>query len=589
MDTSQYTDAAFARPTEVCDVIMKGGLASGVVYPLAIVEIAKRFRFASVGGTSAGAHAAAVAAAAEYGRHVPGKGFVRLAQAPKEIAHNNPTFLQPVPALRPLFNMFMAAIGGKGGMGIALAAIRGFFVAAIIGVLPGLVLAALGIYALDLSLTALGLVLALVGLVLGVGLAVLNAATRGLRRHDYGLCTGKTQRRSGAPGNTDWLADLIDDVAGRDLATDPPLTFGDLAAASGGGSQGIELRMMTTNLTLRRPYSLPLNDATYAFRLSDFERLFPARIVKYLAAHCERIAEPGPYGDLYKFPDARHLPLVVAARMSASLPLLFCAVPLYARDFTLRRGESEQWRQNLFSDGGLSSNFPIHFFDRMLPSWPTFAISLDEYDERRQPENAPPPEEPRSRVWLPDPKVAQSGLLIPGQPLNGLGSFLFRLIDAAKDWQDNLQGTLAGYRDRIVHVNLKPGEGGINLTMPPDVALTLATYGATAGTLLRDEFNFDEHRWRRFLVAMTRLDETIKEFAAVYDDETRSFADFLARYADNPPHSPISYKQSADDLKTLLARARALATLGREWRSQNEVNEASLPHPKAEMRITPRT
>ena len=57
--------AAFARE---CDLIMKGGITSGIVYPLAITEIAKAFRLRSIGGTSAGAIAAAAAAAAELGR-----------------------------------------------------------------------------------------------------------------------------------------------------------------------------------------------------------------------------------------------------------------------------------------------------------------------------------------------------------------------------------------------------------------------------------------------------------------------------------------------------------------------------------------
>jgi hypothetical protein len=194
-------------------------------------------------------------------------------------------------------------------------------------------------------------------------------------------------------------------------------------------------------------------------------------------------------------------------------------------------------------------------------------------------------------VWLPNPKLAQSGILIPGRPIGGLAAFLIRLVDAAKDWQDNLQGTLAGYRDRIVHINLKSDEGGLNVTMPPGVALTLATYGATAGALLRDEFNLDEHRWRRFLVAMTRLDETIEEFAAAYDgkEEAEPFAKFLSRYSDNPPHSPLSYRQTAQDLETLLARAREFSELGRRWRSQPDVQEKALPHPKTDMRITPRT
>lgn len=114
MKESEYDDEAFAHPVAVCDVVMKGGIASGVVYPLAIVELAKRFRFASVGGTSAGAHAAAAAAAAEYGRHVPGNGFARLALAPAEIAKQDLSFLQPNAAVKPLFDIGLAAITRKG-------------------------------------------------------------------------------------------------------------------------------------------------------------------------------------------------------------------------------------------------------------------------------------------------------------------------------------------------------------------------------------------------------------------------------------------------------------------------------------------
>jgi hypothetical protein len=40
-----YDDSDFAHPTSTCDIIMKGGITSGVVYPLAIVELAKRYRF----------------------------------------------------------------------------------------------------------------------------------------------------------------------------------------------------------------------------------------------------------------------------------------------------------------------------------------------------------------------------------------------------------------------------------------------------------------------------------------------------------------------------------------------------------------
>jgi len=36
-----------------CDIVMKGGITSGIVYPAAVVEIAKDFVFKNVGGTSA--------------------------------------------------------------------------------------------------------------------------------------------------------------------------------------------------------------------------------------------------------------------------------------------------------------------------------------------------------------------------------------------------------------------------------------------------------------------------------------------------------------------------------------------------------
>jgi predicted acylesterase/phospholipase RssA len=52
------------------DLVMKGGITSGVVYPLAIYELSRSYRFQNIGGTSAGAIAAVVAASAEYGREV---------------------------------------------------------------------------------------------------------------------------------------------------------------------------------------------------------------------------------------------------------------------------------------------------------------------------------------------------------------------------------------------------------------------------------------------------------------------------------------------------------------------------------------
>jgi hypothetical protein len=41
-----------------CDLVMRGGITSGIVYPRAIAKLAKTYNFRSIGGTSAGAIAA---------------------------------------------------------------------------------------------------------------------------------------------------------------------------------------------------------------------------------------------------------------------------------------------------------------------------------------------------------------------------------------------------------------------------------------------------------------------------------------------------------------------------------------------------
>src|SRR5258705_1990102 len=63
-----YPSTAKLTKEDDCDLVMKGGITSGVIYPLAVCQLAATRRLRSVGGTSAGANAAAGAAAAEYRR-----------------------------------------------------------------------------------------------------------------------------------------------------------------------------------------------------------------------------------------------------------------------------------------------------------------------------------------------------------------------------------------------------------------------------------------------------------------------------------------------------------------------------------------
>ena len=98
-------------PTQWCDVVMKGGITSGVVYPAAVGELAGKYRFRSIGGTSAGAIAAALTAAAELGRGSPGGGFNRLARLPDELAHDLLSLFQPARRTRTAFAVLLAFLG----------------------------------------------------------------------------------------------------------------------------------------------------------------------------------------------------------------------------------------------------------------------------------------------------------------------------------------------------------------------------------------------------------------------------------------------------------------------------------------------
>ena len=578
----RYAQADFEGEKPVCDIVMKGGITSGVVYPLAVIEIARHYRIENIGGTSAGALAAALTAAAEFGRQR--EGYLKIAEIPDEIAPDLVSLFQPAPKLKPLFDLLLASLagGGKAAKTFRLigAALRGYAGAAFLGALPGLIVCVAAALAGTSGWLAFGALAALLGTAAAVLVRVVMATTRELPANGFGMCTGLRQPDHAKPALTEWLADRIDRVAGRVAEGETPgrpLTFGDLMGPDPDRPR-INLAVMTTNLSMRRPYQLPFRERTYLFRRSEFARLFPERVVAHMTAN----ARTFPSGqeqleDFYYFPEARHLPVVVAARMSLSFPGLFSAVPLYARDFTLK-DEAEQQVPRLcwFSDGGLSSNFPIHFFDRLWPNAPTFAIGLEAFVEARH---------GSARVRM--PKGARQGILLPIQPIGGLGAFLATLLSAAKDWQDNLQSVLPGYRERVVHVALAPDEGGLNLDMPPEVIRQLTELGRLAGETVGTTFDLDEHRWRRYLIAMARLEETLDELGRAHERAPpggEPFGDFLNRCA----RGTKSYRQKADWHDEARTRTEAVVALAQAWRAAPRINDGKIPRPETDMRITPK-
>ncbi|MEZ5314588.1 MAG: patatin, partial [Thermoanaerobaculia bacterium] len=194
-------------PSRYCDLVMKGGVTSGIVYPLAITELSKVFRLKNIGGTSAAAIAAAAAAAAEYRRCATGgdrSGFDTLEDLPAFLG-GSPAgmtgtrllhFFQPRPGARRLFNTVVAAFGASDGAlrkGL-LAAARNFWPFLLAGSLPGIAALTLAVMSPPSGLAwvagLLGVVVAAVGAMLAVSVTALRVLLVDVPSNFFGLTTG---------------------------------------------------------------------------------------------------------------------------------------------------------------------------------------------------------------------------------------------------------------------------------------------------------------------------------------------------------------------------------------------------------------
>src|SRR5579871_2453092 len=103
-----------------CDLVMKGGITSGVIYPSAAARLAEIYTFRNIGGTSAGAIAAAVTAAAEYGRQKENpESFQQLAEFPAWIgaAGRLLGMFAPSRPTRGLFQLIVLPLTAKSVIG----------------------------------------------------------------------------------------------------------------------------------------------------------------------------------------------------------------------------------------------------------------------------------------------------------------------------------------------------------------------------------------------------------------------------------------------------------------------------------------
>src|SRR5690349_1953557 len=99
-----------AVPDRQCDLVMKGGITSGVIYPSALAELGKSYQFRGVGGASAGAIGAAMGAAAEFGR--ASGGFERLGALPAQLGDGQLAALfRPQASTRTLLRLMLVLTG----------------------------------------------------------------------------------------------------------------------------------------------------------------------------------------------------------------------------------------------------------------------------------------------------------------------------------------------------------------------------------------------------------------------------------------------------------------------------------------------
>jgi predicted acylesterase/phospholipase RssA len=589
-----------SAPTEECDIVMKGGITSGVVYPSAVRRLADRYRFRSIGGTSVGAIAAAVTAAAEYGRQTGrGTGFGQFDRINEELAREGflLSLFKPREGARGIYAVFLAAIRNRGPVRL-LATVLGRARWVLLPLLAWwgtliltawlldgrwwLVLVLLLVWGLLLGLTfaLLGRRFSTARLLAGLALVMLwplalavpaiGARTwRHLSTNGFGLVPGAS---TDGDAVCDWLHAQIQAAAGLD--EDHPLTFGMLASDPGadGSPVGVDLQMITTDVSTARPVRLPRELEGFALNPDELRDVLPAPVLRWLETRGARD------GRLVRMPPGDDVPVLLAFRMSLSFPVLFTAIRLYApAPETLTGDPVPHW----FSDGGIGSNFPIHFFDAWMPSRPTFALSF-----------APFPVDRDGRVLSDESDVGlppgPNGSRLPRWvDVKGMGGLVSQMLDTMQNWRDNLQSELPGFRDRVYEARLDKdaGEGGLNLGMDAATIQRLQDRGARVGRAIVETFDMDQHFFTRFLVAMQQLElgllgGEVPGTGIIRSGAKEAFAARKKRFADGDLGAKELFGHDAPWLPRAGAATWELMELARTWEGLGRfVGDHPRPHP----------
>jgi hypothetical protein len=497
------------------------------------------------------------------------------------------SLFQPQPSTQATYDVLTTSLFSSGGIGgkllrTLLVAMRHHAVAALIGAFVGLVLVAASIAWTGGAMLVIGIVsgvaLAAIGLIALVVYAVVRRALFSLAANSFGLCNGSTVGNGELPGLTEFLADEIDILSGRDPGTDSPLTFGDLGAA------GVSLSMLTTNVTQGAPLLLPDALDGYFWRPDEFRSLFPERIVTHMEANPrqpgddEHAAEWERWLPALRMPEMENLPIIVAVRMSLSFPVLLTAVPLWTVDFS---GEAPSFERDWLSDGGITSNFPVHFFDSPLPSRPTFAINLAQKESLSSDET--------KNVFF--PRTTRQGLLRRRESISGIVGFIRSILNTMQNWADTEQMRVPGYRDRVATIFHTKEEGGLNLNMTEESIRSLDDRGRLAGAVFNTEFDFEQHRWIRYRLVMAVIEDYLSAYEQGWNATPMAHGKTYAELIPGP--DPDAYRSgwSGPKVKYFKDRTEDLVNLASNWPDPAETHSfgKGAPRPEPSLRVTPQS
>ena len=325
--------------------------------------------------------------------------------------------------------------------------------------------------------------------------SMIRGTWRALPGQGFGICPGTRQSANGPTAFTEWMYAGLQHAA--ELPPERPLTFAMLAEA------GVGLQMVATDLGSARPVRIPFEQEQYLFVPAELRALFPAPVVEHVLDVAGVPADERD-GTRAWFLPAAELPVVIGARISASVPLLLSSLKLYSA-----RSDLPGPVESHMSDGGITSNFPIHFFDDWLPDHPTFGLDLVPFPEGGHGRDAAP-------IFMP------SGPDAPSVPhwtnAKTLGAFLRQIEDASRNWRDELQAELPGFRDRVCQIRMAPGEGGFNLQADPSTVNSLMDRGRAAGLEILEKFDWDQHRFIRYVTLMEMLQENFSLLSARFSE-----------------------------------------------------------------------